>query len=144
MSAEKSELSHRFGPFRIDTENEQLWRHQESIPLKPKAFAVLRHLVERRGKLVTKHELFTTIWPDTAVSDGVLTACIKEIRKALSDAAKAPRFIETVHRRGYRFIATPTPPGRAEGGQTRSPEGQPNESPTVRPLTTRRSPFVGR
>ena len=148
MSAEKSEPSHRFGPFRIDTENEQLWRHQESIPLKPKAFAVLRHLVERHGKLVTKHELFTTIWPDTAVSDGVLTACVKEIRKALSDAAKAPRFIETMHRKGYRFIATPTPLGRVGDGQTRGRQGQYSESArlpaTVHPLTTRRSPFVGR
>ncbi len=144
MSAENPEPPQRFGPFRIDMENEQLWRYQESIPLKPKAFAVLRHLVERHGKLVTKRELFTTIWPDAVVSDGVLTTCIKEIRKALDDAAKAPRFIETVHRRGYRFIATPTPLGRAEDGQARSPEGQPNESPTVRPPTTRRSPFVGR
>ena len=144
MSADKPEPSHRFGPFRIDAENEQLWRHQESVPLKPKAFAVLRHLVERRGKLVAKRELFTTIWPDTVVSDGVLTTCIKEIRKALSDAAKAPRFIETVHRRGYRFIARPTPLGRVGDGQARSPEGQPNEPPAVRPLTTRRSPFVGR
>lgn len=147
MSAENPEPPHRFGPFRIDTENEQLWRHQESVPLKPKAFAVLRHLVERHGKLVTKRELFTTIWPDAVVSDGVLTACIKEIRKALSDAAKAPRFIETVHRRGYRFIATPTPPGRAEDGQARGRQGQSNEPvklPAVRPLTTRRSPLVGR
>lgn len=147
MSAENPEPSHRFGPFQIDTENEQLWRYQESIPLKPKAFAVLRHLVERHGKLVTKHELFTTIWPDTAVSDGVLTTCIKEIRKALSDAAKSPRFIETVHRRGYRFIATPTPLGRVGDGQTRGRQGQYSESaklPAARPLTTRRSSFVGR
>ena len=124
MSADKPEPPHRFGPFRIDTENEQLWRHQESVPLKPKALAVLRHLVERHGKLVTKRELFTTIWPDTAVSDGVLTTSIKEIRKALNDAAKSPRFIETVHRKGYRFIARPTPLGRVGDGQTRGRQGQ--------------------
>ena len=147
MSAEKPEPPHRFGPFQIDTENEQLWRHQESVPLKPKAFAVLRHLVGRHGKLVTKRELFTTIWPDTVVSDGVLTACIKEIRRALSDAAKAPRFIETVHRRGYRFIATPIPPGRAGDGQAHGWQGQPNKPaklPAAHSLATRRSPFVGR
>ena len=147
MSAEKPEPPHRFGPFRIDTDNEQLWRHQESVPLKPKAFAVLQHLVERHGKLVTKRELFTKIWPDTAVSDGVLTTCIKEIRKALSDAAKAPRFIETVHRRGYRFIATPTPAGRAGDGQTRGRRGQPSEPaklPAAHSPATQRSLFVGR
>ena len=151
MSAEKLEQHQLFGPFRIDTENAQLWHRQESIPLKPKAFAVLQHLVERAGKLVTKQEFFAKIWPDTAVSDGVLTACIKELRKALNDAAKAPRFIETVHRRGYRFIATPTPPlpGQAEDEQAPEREGQPNEPvqlPVVHSPMTRRSPsrFVGR
>ena len=149
MSAEKPEPPHRFGPFRIDTENEQLWYHQESVPLKPKAFAVLRHLVERRGKLVTKQELFAKIWPDTVVSDGALTACIKEIRKALNDAAQSPRFIETVHRRGYRFIATPLSLGRAEDERAPGWEEQLSESaqlPDIHSPLTRHSPsrFVGR
>jgi DNA-binding winged helix-turn-helix (wHTH) protein len=66
---------------------------------------VLHHLVAHAGRLVTKEELFPTVWPDTAIGDAVLKVCIAEIRKALGDTAKAPQFIATMHRRGYRFIA---------------------------------------
>ena len=98
------EQSLTFDRYRLDLPNEQVWNGQQTIPLTGKAFAVLRYLVEHAGQLVTKAELFDTLWPDTAVSDGALTFCIVELRKALGDDAKAPRFIETVHRRGYRFI----------------------------------------
>ena len=94
-----------FPPFRLDPVNEQLWRGKRAIALKPKTFAVLRYLVERSGQLVMKEELLTTLWADVYVSDAVLKVCVQEIRAALKDNAKAPRFIETVHRRGYRFIA---------------------------------------
>jgi predicted ATPase/DNA-binding winged helix-turn-helix (wHTH) protein len=66
--------------------------------------AVLRYLVEHAGQVVTKAELFDALWPGTAVSDGALTFCIVALRKALGDKAKKPEFIETVHRRGYRFL----------------------------------------
>jgi DNA-binding winged helix-turn-helix (wHTH) protein len=94
-----------FDRYRLDLPNEQVWHDTQLIALTSKAFAVLRYLVEHAGQLVTKAELFDTLWPGTAVSDGALTFCIVEIRKALRDDAKAPRFIETVARRGYRFIA---------------------------------------
>jgi adenylate cyclase len=93
-----------FDHYRLDLANEQVWQGTQLLPLTSKAFAVLRYLVEHAGQLVTKAELFDALWPGTAVSDGALTFCIVELRKALSDDAKAPRFIETVHRRGYRFI----------------------------------------
>lgn len=73
--------------------------------LHPKAFAVLRHLVEHPGQLVTKETLLEAVWPKVYVADTVLSVYIAEIRKALGDNPKRPRFIETVHRRGYRFIA---------------------------------------
>ena len=72
--------------------------------LTPKAFQVLRYVVERPGQLVTKEELFRGVWADTVVSDAALTMCIQEIRKALQDDAKSPQYLETVHRRGFRFI----------------------------------------
>ena len=75
------------------------------IKLTPKAFAVLRYFVDRPGQLVSKQALFEAIWPQTYVSDIALSVCIREIRKAFNDDAKNPRFIETVHRRGYRFVA---------------------------------------
>ncbi len=94
-----------FDRYRLDLAGEQLWCGSEEIPLPSKAFALLRYLVEHAGQLVTKAELFAALWPGTAVTDSALTFCIVELRKALGDNAKAPRFIETVHRRGYRFIA---------------------------------------
>ena len=72
--------------------------------LPPKAFQVLRYLAERPGQLVTKEELFRVIWADTVVGDAALTMCIQELRKALQDNAREPQYIETVHRRGFRFI----------------------------------------
>lgn len=94
-----------FPPFRLDLGNECLWRGTQSIALKPKDFAVLQCLVDQPGQLVTKQELLDTVWSGTTVSEGVLKVCIRRIRRALGDAATRPRFIETVHRRGYRFIA---------------------------------------
>ena len=98
-----------FPPFRLDLGNEQLL-HQVGqttavLHLRPKTFTVLRHLVEHAPQLITKDQLLDTIWPDTYVTDSVLKSCIRELRRALNDDAKQPLFIETVHRRGYRFIA---------------------------------------
>src|SRR5215208_3227836 len=94
----------RFENFRIDLGNECLWRGAELLSLTPKAFAVLRYLVERPGQLVSKAALFKAVWPDTAVGDAVLTVGIGELRRALHDNPQTPQFIETVHRRGYRFL----------------------------------------
>jgi DNA-binding winged helix-turn-helix (wHTH) protein/predicted ATPase len=93
-----------FPPFRLDAGDQRLYRDSDPIDLRPKAFAVLSHLLQRPGQLVTKDELLETVWPDTVVSDAVLKVCIREIREALSDDPATPRFIETAHRRGYRFI----------------------------------------
>ncbi len=106
-----------FPPFQLDATNEQLWRMTsrgaEVVRLRPKTFAVLRHLLEHCQQLVTKEQLLSTLWPGTWVTDSALKSCVRELRKALKDTLKAPRFIETVHRRGYRFIApvttTPSP-----------------------------------
>src|SRR5687767_12743506 len=93
-----------FGPFQLDTTNECLWQGAQRITLKPKTFSVLRYLIDHPGQLVIKDELLKTLWADVHVSGAVLKVCIREIREALDDQAKTPRFIETVHRRGYRFI----------------------------------------
>ena len=94
-----------FPPFRLDSNNEQLWRGSREIHLRRKTFAVLRHLVERPGQLVTKAALLDAIWPDVSVSDSMPAHSVRELREALGDAAQTPRFIETVQGRGYRFIA---------------------------------------
>src|SRR5262245_51371719 len=80
-------------------------RDQEVIPLRPKSFAVLQYLAERPNMLVRKEELIEAVWPETYVTDTLLKGCVTEVRKALGDDPAAPRFIETAHRRGYRFVA---------------------------------------
>jgi DNA-binding winged helix-turn-helix (wHTH) protein/tetratricopeptide (TPR) repeat protein len=94
-----------FPPFRLDSKNEQLWRENEEVRLRRKTFAVLRHLAEHAGELVTKAALLDAIWPDVSVSDSMPAHSVRELRKVLGDTAHTPRFIETVQGRGYRFIA---------------------------------------
>jgi DNA-binding winged helix-turn-helix (wHTH) protein len=94
-----------FDQFRFDPTSQCLWRGTDMVALTPKSSAVLGCLLERAGELVSKDELLDTVWPDTAVSDASLKVCVREIRRVLGDQVTAPRFIATVHRRGYRFIA---------------------------------------
>ena len=112
-----------FPPFRLDPVNEQLWRENQLVPLPPKTFAVLRYLVEQSGRLVTKEELLKAVWPNTRVSEGVLKGYIRDLRDALGDDSHQPRFIETVPRRGNKFIAPLTTITLSiQGPQSRSPQ----------------------
>jgi DNA-binding winged helix-turn-helix (wHTH) protein/predicted ATPase len=94
----------RFGRYELDA-TQGLTRGGQEVRLTPKSLAVLGLLAEHAGSVVTKDELFETVWSDTAVTDSALATCIQEIRHALDDDARRPRFIETLHRRGYRFVA---------------------------------------
>jgi DNA-binding winged helix-turn-helix (wHTH) protein len=85
---------------RLDFAAECIWRGEKRFTLKAKAFAVLRYLAEHPGRVIPKDELLQAVWSGVVVSDWVLTTCVREIRRALHDDAKAPRFIETAHRRG--------------------------------------------
>src|SRR5215510_2313021 len=97
-----------FGPFRLDQANAGLWRAEQPVALRPKTFEVLMYLVTHAGQLVTKEALLDAVWPETAVGEGVLKTSMNELRKALGETAKAPQWIATVHRRGYRFVAPVT------------------------------------
>ncbi|HXH09702.1 MAG TPA: AAA family ATPase [Alphaproteobacteria bacterium] len=97
-----------FAPFRLDVSDQRLWRGETVVPVPPKAFATLCCLVAQAGRLVTKEALLQAVWPDTAVQEDVLTVAIGQLRRILGDRARSPRFIETVHGRGYRFIAPVT------------------------------------
>jgi DNA-binding winged helix-turn-helix (wHTH) protein/predicted ATPase len=96
----------RFGRYRFHS-TQGLTRGKREVRVTAKALAVLRVLAGRPGQVVTKQDLFQEVWPDTAVSDTALTSCILELRRALQDDARRPQYIETLHRRGYRFIARP-------------------------------------
>ncbi|HEX2521324.1 MAG TPA: AAA family ATPase [Terriglobia bacterium] len=89
---------------RVDLPNERVSCGTKRLQLTPKAFAVFRYLMERPGRLVLKEELLRELWPNAIVTEASLTTCIREIRKALKDDSRRGRYIETVHRRGYRFI----------------------------------------
>jgi len=99
-----------FGRYRLDFVNECLWQGKRSISLRPKAFAVLKLLLEHPGQLVSKRQVLDTVWPGTFVGDAVLKDNIRQLREALEDNADYPAYIETAHRRGYRFIGKMTEP----------------------------------
>ena len=99
-----------FGGHQFDLETARLWSGKREVKLTPKASAVLKVLLTHAGQPVGKEELFASVWSGAVVSDDALTSCIQELRRALADNAKQPRFIETRHRRGYRFIARLTKP----------------------------------
>ncbi len=98
-----------FSPFRLDLGSERLWRGEREIPLRPKSFAVLRYLAERPGRLVSGAELLRGVWGGVSVSETMPRLCIREIRVALGDDARRPRYLETRPRRGYRLIAPVNP-----------------------------------
>lgn len=96
---------YEFGPFRLDAGERLLLREGESVPLTPKAFDLLLALVEHHGHLLEKDELMKLVWPDTFVEEANLSSNISLIRKALGDRENGQKYIETVPRRGYRFVA---------------------------------------
>src|SRR3989442_3350778 len=114
-----------FPPFRLDTVNQCLWRGdgaaEERVLLAPKAFDVLRYLVEHPGRLVRHDELLEALWPKTYVQPEVLKSHIAAIRAVLGDDARKPMFIETMSRRGYRFIAPVTEGASASGAAASRP-----------------------
>ena len=97
-------LSYAFGSFRLDTAEKVLYQRDQPVPLTPKAVETLLALVERHGRLVTKEELLRIVWPDTFVEENNLAQNISLLRRVLGEGAGGRRLIETVPRRGYRFV----------------------------------------
>src|ERR1700761_975048 len=110
----------QFACFQLDTQNECLWRNGDRIPLTPKPFAVLRYLVENPQRLVTHDELLEALWPETYVQPQVLRTYVLELRKLLGDDLDSPRYIQTVPKRGYRFVAVVTEPAEESSGSHES------------------------
>ncbi len=96
---------YEFGPFRLEVVERLLVRDSEVVPLTPKAFDLLLALIEHHGRLMEKSELMKAVWPDTFVEEGNLSWNISHLRKALGEGENGQRYIETVPKRGYRFIA---------------------------------------
>jgi DNA-binding winged helix-turn-helix (wHTH) protein/Tfp pilus assembly protein PilF len=100
-----AERAFRFGDYEIDSAERLLRRAGVVVPLGSRATAALLALLERPGRLLSKQELLERLWPDAVVEENNLDQCISALRKALEDSPRAPRFLETMARRGYRFIA---------------------------------------
>jgi DNA-binding winged helix-turn-helix (wHTH) protein/tetratricopeptide (TPR) repeat protein len=98
----------QFHSFRLDTVNHCLWNGEDRVSLTPKAFDVLRYLVEHADRLVTQDEILEALWPETYVNPEVIKKYVLEIRKALGDRHDTPEFIETFPRRGYQFVSAVT------------------------------------
>ena len=115
-----------FAPYRLDAREGCLWRGNKRIPLSTTDGAILAYLVSRAGRLVTRDELLAALWPGVAVTPGVVKVRVRRLRRTLGDRVTRPRFIETVHGRGYRFIGSV--------GQTGELEAASAERDTVRHL----------
>ncbi len=113
--------NYRFGEFVLDVRERRLTGAGQDIYLPPKTFQTLLYLVIRSGHLVTKEELLDAIWPDVAVSENALTRCIKDARVALGDDVRRPRYVETIPRVGYKFIAEAEPVASSTPAEDLSP-----------------------
>lgn len=98
-------LTYEFGPFRLNPSEGQLLREDQTLTLTPKAFEALVFLIERRGHLVEKEELMKALWPDTFVEEANLAHHVWRLRKVLEEDKNGERYIETIPKRGYRFVA---------------------------------------
>ena len=121
-------MRYYFGAYVLDTLCYELQRAGVPQALRPKAFAVLAYLLAHRDRVVTKQELLEQVWPGQFVAETTLASCIMEVRKALGDSGPTPQVVQTVRRRGYRFVA----PVQEEPLGDSSPAGPPPpETPPV-------------
>ena len=123
MMFQSAEQKVRFGPFELDSATGELRSSEGVVPLRPLATRALLVLVGRAGRLTTRDELRRALWADSALEwNQALNQCIRQLRVALGDSATQPRYLETVHGRGYRFVASVTSPN--SGGSVASPSSR--------------------
>ncbi|HYU94580.1 MAG TPA: winged helix-turn-helix domain-containing protein [Sphingomicrobium sp.] len=125
----------RFGDFVLDRADERVHGPGGPVKIGHKAYRVLVALVEQEGRLLTKEALFSDVWDGTIVSESALTSVIKELRRALGDESRTPRYIESVYGRGYRFLPAVDTVGEddpaAHGPAEARPSGQANGRPVA-------------
>ncbi|MGH7788279.1 MAG: AAA family ATPase [Candidatus Binatia bacterium] len=110
-----------FPPFRLDLHSGRLWRGPDEVVVKPKAIALLAGLAKNPRRLLSKDELVNAVWGNTHISDDTLRSTLRELRRALGEDSKQPRYIETVHGRGYRFVAVVEVPLAEQPGVQAAP-----------------------
>ncbi|MEM6796558.1 MAG: transcriptional regulator, partial [Acidobacteriota bacterium] len=120
---------YRFDDWSLEPSEARLLKAGEPVAIEPRAFDVLAYFLANPLRLVTKEELLEHAWPGVAVSDNALTRAIARLRKVLEDDARAPRYLETVHSRGYRFRVQPEIESRERGKIARASEEMESPSP---------------
>src|SRR5262245_33380030 len=95
-----------FGPFCLDRDAYRLSKDDVPLSLPPKVIDLLSLLVSRPSVLVTKEDILAALWPDVAVTDNAITQVVSDLRQALGDKSSTPQYVQTVPRRGYRFVAS--------------------------------------
>jgi TolB-like protein/DNA-binding winged helix-turn-helix (wHTH) protein/Tfp pilus assembly protein PilF len=124
--------SFEFGPFRIDAVERLLFRGSETIPLTPKVADTLLALLSNAGRIVEKDDLMKAVWPDSFVDEGGLARNVSALRKALGDGAGGAQYIETIPKRGYRFVGALRPePGETVVGATPARRREPRWLPVA-------------
>src|SRR6266403_2835122 len=126
-----------FQSFRLDTMNHCLWSGEKRVRIPPKAFDVLRYLVENPERLVTQDELLEALWSETYVNPEILRKYILDIRRILGDRPDKPVFIETVTKRGYRFIAPVAEDTEAAPASLPAPDAEAKQTPASEPTGPR-------
>src|SRR5690349_16093012 len=143
--SEQTQHFYEFGRFRLITSDRVLLRDHEVVQLTPKVFDILQALVESNGQVISKDGLMRRVWPDTFVEEGNLTQNISLLRKALGEGANGHQYIETVARRGYRFVA-PVRDASADGtdhSTSATPNGGSSTAPTDIGQTDSFKPEIG-
>src|SRR5467141_814604 len=126
-------FSVRFGPFEVDLAAAQLRKRGRKVPLQDQPFKVLTLLLQRPGELVTREELQRALWPGDTFGefDEGLNKAVQKLRQALEDSSDSPRFIETLPRKGYRFIAVVESPVEEAGATAPQPIPVPDRAVTT-------------
>src|SRR5215471_766374 len=113
----------RFGPFAFDPQNRLLWREGVEVALPPRVLGVLETLLQRPGEVIARQALIDQVWKDAFVTDTSLAEAVSVLRQALGDDPQSPTYVQTIHRRGYRFVAPVAgsePPSLRYGGPSPS------------------------
>ncbi len=139
-------MIYQFGDFAFDSAHEELRRAGDVVNMEPQALKVLHYLLEHRNRLVSRDELFEQCWPDSFVSDASLTTCLRRVRQAIGQTRTSPPLIETLHRRGYRFVAEvtvldkPSPTPRPVGSTSQAAHPTRGALDAATPLQTGEKP----
>ena len=133
-------MNFRFGQYEVDLVQQELRCAGTAVPVEPQVFDVLAYLLQHRDRIVSKDELFETVWQGRVVSDAALNSRISAARRVVGDDGSAQKVIRTIHKRGFRFVGEVQEDGAAAAAPS-SPEARPDDAPTLAPAAEPAEPL---